>query len=141
VLVSNVDDAQTGEIDSLHVMDLHDAQAAPFGPGHKSREFADVFIMQSVLAYAKEHAATVAVVSADIRFTQFCTSHQEFRCFPDLPSLTEAYIGELDDRLRTIKAMLPTHLNAIEARVGESFPDLHFSHEDDAGGGYVDDEG
>lgn len=121
-------------INMSQVMDWHDQQQPPFGPGQKEKEFPDAFALASALAYAKAKSSRIAVVSKDNDFTRFCAPHPELPHFQDLSALTEAFIAEMKSQVSAIKAALAAHPDAIVAQVREAFPDLTFYPEEDIDG-------
>jgi hypothetical protein len=121
-------------VNMSQVMDWHDQQQPPFGPGQKEKEFPDAFALASALAHAKAGSTRIAVVSKDKDFTKFCASHPELPHFQDLDSLTEAFIAEVKTQVSAIKAALTAHPDAIVAQVRDAFPDLTFYPEEDIDG-------
>jgi hypothetical protein len=121
-------------INMSQVMDWHDQQQPPFGPGQKEKEFPDAFALASALAYAKAKSTRIAVISKDNDFAKFCAAHPELPHFQDLSALTEAFIAEMKTHFSAIKAALAAHPDAIVAQVREAFPDLTFYPEEDIDG-------
>jgi hypothetical protein len=123
-------------IDMVEVMNWHDQQSPPFGPGAKGKEFPDAFALASCLAYARTKRAKVAVLSADADFQKFSASHPELVHFGDLPSLTEALLAEMDTdaRIEVLKAVILANLPILIEQVHEDFPELDFYPEEDPEG-------
>lgn len=118
------------DINMNQVMDWHDQQKPPFGPGQKEKEFPDAFALASTLAHAKAKATRIAVVSKDNDFAKFCASHPELPFFSDLSALTEAFIDEMKTHVAAIKAALAADAGKLVAQIREAFPELMFYPEE-----------
>lgn len=127
------DDIKVGE-----VMDWHEQQKPPFGPGQKEKEFPDAFALASTLAYAKAKASRVAVVSKDNDFAKFCAPHPELPFYSDLSALTEAFIDEIKTHVAGIKAALAADASKLVTQIREAFPELVFYPEEDIDGDVED---
>ncbi|PYJ84768.1 MAG: hypothetical protein DME22_11565 [Verrucomicrobia bacterium] len=125
-------------INMNQVMDWHDQQQPPFGPGQKEKEFPDAFALASTLAYAKAESTRIAVVSKDNDFAKFCVPHPELPFFSDLSALTEAFVDEMKTHVKAIKAVLAAHPEQFLAQIREAFPDLTFYPEEDIEGDVED---
>jgi PIN domain len=121
-------------IDMKQVMDWYDQQQPPFGEGEKRKEFPDAFAIASALAHAKAAQTKVAVLSNDSDLKKACGLHPELLHFPDLPTLTEAFIAEMKTQIAAIKAALAAHPEEVVAHIREAFPDLTFYPEEDPEG-------
>jgi hypothetical protein len=120
------------------VMDWHDQQQPPFGPGKKEKEFPDAFALAATLAYAKAKAIRIAVVSKDNDFAKFCAPHAELPYYSDLSALTEAFIDEMKTHVAGIKEVLAADASKLVALLRESFPEIVFYPEEDIDGDVED---
>lgn len=126
------------DINMAEVMEWHDRQKPPFGPGQKEKEFPDAFALASMLAYAKAKGTRIAVVSKDNDFATFCAPHPELPFFSDLSALTEAFIDEMKTHVAGIKAALAADSSKLLTQIREAFPELVFYPEEDIDGDVED---
>lgn len=126
------------DINMNQVMDWHDQQKPPFGPGQKEKEFPDAFALATTLAYAKSKTTRIAVVSKDNDFAKFCAPHPELPFFSDLSALTEVFIDEMKTHVAGIKTALAADASKLVAQIREAFPELVFYPEEDIDGDVED---
>ncbi len=120
-------------IDLKQVMDWYDRRAAPFGEGKKQKEFPDALALAAVVAYARKQQTSVAVISRDSDFHRACEDYAELLFYPDLPTITEAFIAG-DERVQKVKELVAANSKMLEQRIAEDFEWLDFSPEEEPNG-------
>ena len=90
-----------------NVVDWYFKIRPPFSE-KKLKEFPDAMIISALDHYHKLHHANIAVISADVDFSQACTSRHYFWYFDDLDKYTEAFQPELSGEERLPGNIDPT---------------------------------
>jgi hypothetical protein len=106
------------------VMLWYEEQQSPFGP-KKKKEFPDALAFSSLLACAREHHATIAVIAADPDFRLACKRFSEVLHFPSLPAFTEALIAG-DIHVKKMRHIFEADSSLLSAAVETEISTLHF---------------
>jgi hypothetical protein len=123
-------------IDTSHllagpVLAKYFAQAAPFGPGEKRREFPDAFVVDALADWAKNNGR-LFVVSADELFRQACTERERLQPERELKDVLDQVVT--DEKLAEfVRQQLTSHAPTIAQKAKSDFEGLGFHVTDEWG--------